>query len=100
MDKAQRKQQLNAWRDQQRKAAIAAFPLPANDLRSLFTSLDESLSAATCDHSLRFTIAWLSARKVEQAPVVEWLRSQGGYCDCEVLANVEEKVDEATGGAG
>jgi hypothetical protein len=25
------------------------------------------------------------------ATVIPWLREQGGYCDCEVLANVEER---------
>jgi hypothetical protein len=25
------------------------------------------------------------------AMVIHWLRDQGGYCDCEVLANVEER---------
>lgn len=25
--------------------------------------------------------------------VIEWLNDQEGYCDCEVLANVEEKFE-------
>ncbi len=100
MDKARRKEQLNQWREQQRKAARAAFPLHPDELRMLFESLDESISSQRCDHSLRFTNAWLASRNLEQTPVFEWLKSQGGHCDCEVLANVEEKVDEATGGAG
>jgi hypothetical protein len=25
---------------------------------------------------------------------VPWLREQGGYCDCEVLANVEDRFGE------
>jgi hypothetical protein len=27
--------------------------------------------------------------------VFAWLDTHGGYCDCEVLANVEQEVDEA-----
>ncbi len=26
--------------------------------------------------------------------IVSWLRKHGGYCDCEVLANVEDKFGE------
>ena len=24
--------------------------------------------------------------------IIEWLEENGGYCDCEVLANIEEKI--------
>ncbi|HUS35062.1 MAG TPA: DUF2695 domain-containing protein [Verrucomicrobiae bacterium] len=29
------------------------------------------------------------------ARVLTWLDTQGGYCDCEILMNVEERVEEA-----
>jgi Protein of unknown function (DUF2695) len=98
MDKAQRKQQLAQWRDQQRKAALAALPLPPAELRSLFDSLDSGLPSAGCDHTLRLTMQWLSSHGHDSERVVAWLKSQGGYCDCEVLANVEQKLDEAIKG--
>ncbi|MBA4121605.1 MAG: DUF2695 domain-containing protein [Acidobacteria bacterium] len=26
--------------------------------------------------------------------LIDWLENNGGYCDCEVLANVEEKIND------
>ena len=96
MDKSQRIQQLSQWREQQRKAALAALPLPATVLHSLFDTLDAALTSAPCDHTLRLTTQWLSSHGHDPQSVIPWLQSQGGFCDCEVLANVEEKVQDAT----
>jgi hypothetical protein len=98
MDKTQRKQQLAQWREQQRTSTLAALPIPASDLQSLFDTLDEALSSSPCDHTLSLTHQWLSSRGHDVTSVVPWLQSQGGFCDCEVLANVEEKVKDAAGG--
>lgn len=40
--------------------------------------------------SLRLTTAFLESKKLDVQRVVPWLREHGGYCDCEVLANVED----------
>ena len=59
-------------------------------LAELFDHLDGAL-ADGCDHSLRFTQAFLRSRGLAEAAIVPWLAGYGGYCDCEVLANVEER---------
>ena len=61
----------------------------------MFDMLDVELPRQGCDHSRRLTQAWLAARGYEAANVFAWLDEHGGYCDCEVLANVEQVVDEA-----
>ena len=53
--------------------------------------LKEQLSDGDCDHTLRHTEAFLAERGLDAAAVVPWLRDSGGYCDCEVLANVEDQ---------
>jgi hypothetical protein len=63
----------------------------------MFDMLDEKLGQQPCDHSRRLTEAWLTDQRVDPAPVLEWLAKHGGNCDCEVLANVEQHVDEAAG---
>ncbi len=89
--------QLKAkWRDQQRKAALAALPLPIPELRAMFDMLDVEFPRQSCDHTRRLTRAWLESRGYDVGKVFAWLDTQGGFCDCEILANVEEKVDDAT----
>ena len=69
------------------------MPISKADLADLFDHLDESL-AAGCDHSMRFTQAFLLARGLSETSILPWLRESGGYCDCEVLGNVGDQWDE------
>jgi len=96
MNHAQKKQLKAQWRDQQRRAALAALPLPVAELKAMFDMLDTELPRKGCNHSRRLTEAWLTSRGHDVQRVFAWLDTQGGYCDCEVLANVEERVDDAT----
>jgi hypothetical protein len=84
------------WRDRQQKAALAALPLPVPELRAMFDMLDAEFQRQGCDHTRRLTRAWLESRGHDVVRVLAWLDAQGGFCDCEILANVEEKVDDAT----
>jgi hypothetical protein len=94
MNEAQKRLKIQ-WRNQQRKAALAALPLPVSELKSMFDMLDVELPRQGCDHTRRLTGAWLESRGHDVARVFAWLDTQGGFCDCEILANVEEKVDDA-----
>ncbi len=96
MDPAEKKRRKTEWRDQQRKAAFAALPLPVAELKALFDMLDVELPRKGCDHSRRLTQTWLINRGYDVERVFAWLDTHGGFCDCEVLANVEERVDDAT----
>ena len=82
---------LRAFKAQQRAAAAAALPLPRADLAALFDHLDVELGEVGCDDTLRFTTRFLTERGLDVERVTGWLRGAGGYCDCEVLANVEEQ---------
>lgn len=96
-DKQRRKAMLNQWKEQQRSAARAALPLPDADLRDLFDALDAALANEDCDHSRRLTRAFLESRGLPIEPVFAWLDENGGFCDCEVLANVEEHWQSCRG---
>lgn len=96
MDKAQKKQRKAQWREQQRKAALAALPLPIVELKAMFEALEVELSRQACDHSRRLALAWLESRGHDVDRVFAWLDTQGGFCDCEILFNVEERVDDAS----
>ncbi len=53
-------------------------------MQSLFDMLDEQFPLRGCDRTLRLTCSWLAAEGLD------WLRNNGGCCDCEALANAEE----------
>jgi hypothetical protein len=81
---------LRQWKEQQRAAARAALPLPDEQLQALFATLDRELSARGCDHSRRLTRGFLEGRGLPIVEAFAWLDRHGGFCDCEVLVNLEE----------
>jgi hypothetical protein len=63
-------------------------------LEALFDSVEMAIEDAGCDHSLRATTEWLSANGVDVGAVVTWLENNGGFCDCEVVANARDHWEE------
>ncbi len=72
-----------------RAEAERQLPISLAQLHGLFDMLDQSLIEG-CDHSLRFTEEYLRLNQLSSEKVVPWLHEHGGFCDCEVLANVED----------
>lgn len=95
MENKNRKAALAAWKARQRAEARACFPLPAEQLQQLFDWLETALSERGCDHTLGLVQQWCARADVDAAPVEAWLRANGGYCDCEALANAEQAFQEA-----
>jgi len=86
MDSADRNRK-RLWKDEQRAAARAAFPLSSEELEELFDGVDSAIEQNGCDHTLRYTEQWLAAHVSDPLPTLTWLRNNGGCCDCEVIAN-------------
>lgn len=82
------------WKAEQKDSAREAFPLPDNMLEGLFDFVDLAVGKDDCDNTLRFTEEWLEANNLSRDPVVNWLESNGGFCDCEVIFNVREEWEE------
>lgn len=91
MDTQARRQAIRNSQAGQQKEFVDSLPMPADLFHQLFSVLNEQLSTDECDHSLRWTEEFLADSDVDTDAVVEWLAEQGGFCDCEVIANVEEK---------
>lgn len=71
------------------KAKWNALLLQPDQLALLGAYLQKILPASPCDHSLHLTSDWLRQMGLKDGPaILNGLRSLGGYCDCEVLANV------------
>lgn len=75
------------WKLEQKQAARVAFPMPDALLESLFDTVDARVGSSGCDHTLRFTEQWIGEHRQSASSVIDWLKGQGGSCDCEVLAN-------------
>lgn len=96
-EKLRRKAIMEELQRAERARAEAELPLPKPELKALFDFVDARLEAAGCDRTLAHTFAFLDERKLPREPVVRWLNEYGGYCDCEVIANVEDAWGELVG---
>jgi hypothetical protein len=57
----------------------------------MFEALNRELPIRGCDHTRRLTQEFLERHGLPAERVLAWLDGNGGFCDCEVLANVEER---------
>lgn len=70
------------------------MPISFYDLRDLFDYLDIQLDEKGCDHTPTKTINFLDSKQLNTEIILKWLQKQGGFCDCEILWNVEECWEE------
>ncbi|MDF1682202.1 DUF2695 domain-containing protein [Ponticaulis sp.] len=82
-------------RDRERTQFIESMPFRANELRKVLKQLDRELSKAGCDHTLKKTLYIIRILSIDEDTAVIWLHDHGGYCDCEVLANIEGRFEDA-----
>lgn len=67
----------------------AQAPLAPDELADLGNNLSSTLAQAGCNHSVEHTKQWLAAKSPgKQDAKLKAIRHWGGFCDCEVLANV------------
>ena len=90
LDKQRRKELLREAEHKETAAAFDALPIPNADFKALFDMLDVRLPQDGGDHTRRLTVAFLRERSLPEQDVLVWLDKNGGFCDCEVLANAEE----------
>lgn len=97
-EKARRKELLNAVREDARRKLRDSLPVPAPILKALFDYLNAQLESSDCDDSLRHVRDFTRSHALPEDAIVNWLEDNGGYCDCEALANAEQVVEEAAPG--
>jgi len=90
-ERERREQLRDILRDKAEAEFNASLPMSRALFMALFDYLDTKMGVEGCDHTLRLTNHFLAETSVNNTPAVrEWMADKGGYCDCEVLANVEE----------
>lgn len=92
MDKAEKKRLLNNWKNTEKEKFESTLPISREKFKELFDYLDAQLDGNGCNHDWGFTLGFLNNHQIPLEPIVEFLQKNGGYCDCEVLMNVEDKL--------
>jgi len=94
-EKARRRQ---IHKELQEKAQIEfeeSLPVSRELFQKLFDFLDEEFEINDCDDNLKMTKQFLESQHIQNMEEVKnWLKENGGFCDCEVLNNVEERFEE------
>jgi hypothetical protein len=94
MDKAKRKEIRTQLAEKELVEFKSGLPIDENTFPELFDYLDSQLSKKGCDHTTILTRTFLDKKGVSNtAQIMKWLADNGGFCDCEVLANVEDLFD-------
>lgn len=94
MDKNKKKELKKKYDEEQKMTFVATLPFSSILFESLFDYLDEILGEHGCDDTLKYTIKFLEDNELPIDESLNWLRDNGGFCDCEVLANIEDKISE------
>jgi len=93
-EKERRKQIMHKLKQEADQDFDNSLPMSRDNFKKLFDHLEEHLNAKGCDETNNLTKTFLATSHIEkEQEILEWLASYGGYCDCEILANVEELFD-------
>lgn len=87
-----KKRQLEVWAQlsgEERESFVESLPATKEQIEDLFDYIDRRTAAEPCVHNLRFTMQFLMENRLNMPAVMSWLNENGGYCDCEVLQNIE-----------
>ena len=94
IEKSKRKEILKALKEKELAEFRQNLPMSEDKFIQLFEILDAQLQERGCDHSLKLTEQTLVNLGVKDVlSVLAWLEEQGGYCDCEVMMNIEQKFE-------
>lgn len=91
LSKEDRKARLKQLQAAGRAELVASMPLSPEQLESLIDYLDANLKS--CDHTTKLTEIYLQAEKLDKDRVLPWLADHSGYCDCEVLYNLDDVAE-------
>lgn len=88
-ERGRRKQLKDAYLRTQHAASAARMPLERTQLEALLVHVDDAVEANGCDHSWAVTDDWAAGEGVDLKALHEGLEEYGGFCDCEVVMNLD-----------
>lgn len=93
-EKDRRKQIMGDLKKKADQEFESTLPMDREHFKKLFDYLDKELSDKNCDDTNSLTKIFLLQSNIQNVDeVLEWLAKHSGYCDCEILANVEEQFE-------
>lgn len=93
-EKQRRNDVKRSIRKSEKEAIVSSCPIPIENLRDLFDFLDIRLTDGYCDERFTMTFEFLAKYGLEHEAFVDWSIANGGGCDCEILLNIEEAIDD------
>ena len=75
------------------------MPISKTELKILLDYLNDTLFEVrekgniwcSCDHTKNRSRAFLVSRGLPTEPILRWFEEYGGFCDCEICANVGDR---------
>jgi len=93
-EKDKRKALKKSFKAREMEQVLASLPIPLNTLKELFNWLGFELKNEDCDNTFKHTQVFITQNNLSEETLLKWLGNQGGFCDCEVLANVSEHFED------
>jgi hypothetical protein len=93
-EKERRKQIMDDLKKKADQEFESSLPMDRESFHKLFDYLDTELTDKNCDDTNSLTRTYLLQSNIQNVDeVLEWLAEHGGYCDREILANVEQQFE-------
>jgi hypothetical protein len=89
LEKARRRRLRAEYKARERAEERERLGLTREQFEDLSEYLEEALEREPCDHTLRHSVAWAQSRGLDPERVTAGLEALGGFCDDEVLWNIE-----------
>lgn len=93
-EKERRKKLHREIAKKEQEKFFKSLPLDKSYILDLFDFLNVELEERGCNHNFQIASEFLKSKGLDKESVFEWFREQGGYCDCEILFNIEERFEE------
>ena len=91
VEKSRKKELKKLVAQRQRDVFEKSLPMSRAEFEGLFEFLEDGLAHRGCDGTHRLTLEFLRARRASnETAVLDFCERNGGYCDCEVLNNVQD----------
>jgi len=93
-EKERRKQIHRELAKKEQEDFIKSLPIDQTLFLELFDYLDLQLGRQGCNHDYSITNDFLKSKGINIGKVFDWFQEHGGYCDCEILNNIEEMFEK------
>ena len=92
-EKQRRRQIQIELREKEYREFIESLPIEKELIIELFDYLDYELGKQNCDNDYKIAISFFKKKGIKNDKIFQWFKENGGYCDCEILSNIEGKFE-------